>query len=65
MEDDGVTVAELGFGREPRAVPRARRFVMAELDGEPAGVLHDAELIAAEAGDERAAARCRSGEAAP
>ena len=48
MEDDGVTVAELGFGREPRAVPRARRFVMAELDGEPAGVLHDAELVAAE-----------------
>jgi anti-sigma regulatory factor (Ser/Thr protein kinase) len=42
------TAAELTLGREPDAVPKARRFVASSLAGEPAGLVHDTELVVTE-----------------
>jgi hypothetical protein len=42
------TAAELTLGREPDAVPKARRFVGSSLTGGPASVVHDVELVVTE-----------------
>lgn len=42
------TAAELTLGREPAAVPKARRFVASCLDGEVAVTLHSVELVVTE-----------------
>lgn len=42
------TAAELTLGREPDAVPKARRFVSLCLAGEPPGTIHDVQLVLTE-----------------
>lgn len=42
------TAAELTLGKEPGAVPKARRFVGSSLLGEPQSVVHDVELVVTE-----------------
>lgn len=42
------TAAELTLGREPEAVPKARRFVATSLVGEIPVLLHDTELVVSE-----------------
>lgn len=42
------TAAELTLGREPDAVPKARRFVRSSLAGEPPETLHATELVVTE-----------------
>jgi anti-sigma regulatory factor (Ser/Thr protein kinase) len=42
------TAVELTLGREPRAVPKARRFVRSSLTGEPPAAIHDVEMVVTE-----------------